>query len=153
MDGHCLIAYTCDSASVSLHLGAGSTACKWAEEILYNEPVVNVLRPNALLLFEVFDLGPHVRLDRHPDGVRPLCWAFLRVLSQRGATMYCFYPHQEAFVLFYVEFFFFFVLFPYPARQTKLWHLASAAVRVRRRRAHAALGAPSAAHTHARRVL
>ena len=47
---------------------------------------MNVLRPNALLLFEVFDLGAHVRLDQHPDGVRPLCWAFLRVLSQRGAA-------------------------------------------------------------------
>ena len=58
--------------------GTGSSACRWRERILYNERAAHVLQPNALLLFEVVEFGAAVALDKFPDGVRPLCWGFLK---------------------------------------------------------------------------
>ncbi len=58
--------------------GTGSSACRWRERVLFNERAAHVLQPNALLLFEIVEFGAAVALDKFADGVRPLCWGFLK---------------------------------------------------------------------------
>jgi hypothetical protein len=64
--------------------GSGTSACFWNEDLLYNEHVEHVLKPQTLLLFEVLEFGPRVDTAKFPDGLRPLAWGFLKLLSTKG---------------------------------------------------------------------
>jgi hypothetical protein len=56
----------------------------WNEDIMFNEPLEKLLKPNLLLLFEVLDFGRKVSLDFYPDGFYPVAWGFLRAVSRKG---------------------------------------------------------------------
>jgi len=62
----------------------GTFTCQWDERLLFNERLSHLLTPWCLLLFEVLEFGPHVDLERYPEGLQPVAWAFLKVLDARG---------------------------------------------------------------------
>ena len=64
--------------------GTGSSSCIWAEDILFNEVAEHLLKPQTLALFEVVEFGSRVDLEENPDGLRTICWGFLRLLSSKG---------------------------------------------------------------------
>jgi WD40 repeat protein len=62
----------------------GNFLPRWNEEILINEPMSALYKPETLILYEILDFGRRVDLKVYKDGFFPVAWAFFKPVSRTG---------------------------------------------------------------------
>lgn len=66
----------------------GAFKPEWNDEIVVNEPLDKLMKPETLLLFEILDFGRKVNTDTYTDGLFPVAWGFFKLVSNKGKPNY-----------------------------------------------------------------